>query len=502
MIFSIPPSRNRISIYLSFAFMFLCFSSNAQEQMGLRLERWSGIYSATLNPANTAFNPLPWEVSLFNADLYADNNYAFIRDAGLPEVLRDQDRLFSISDTSAERPIPPDALVLDFYESSRPFYGVVQTRVGGPGFSFRIGEQHVVGLQTGVRANVSSYRLPSVFQYSTFSELPVNVPQEIDPVLVAGMAWGEIGLHYSYRSWGNDQGVFSFGVTPKLLLGLDGFYSRAGAQFDYTPGQADTASFARAQWNYGLTLQNTRIDSTDELKARVSGYGAGIDLGFAWTIPADDAETDEDYFMRLGASVLDLGAVGFNKDAQAHRLNFDSTTVLAPDAFDGADSAEEYIQDLSAALAGDSLASLQASRFSIGLPTALSFQFDLRPVKNVYVSAVLVQRIPLWKYTVKRPNMLAVVPRYEHKWFSASLPVVWDDYRKLRVGFAARLAYLTIGSDNLASWFGQKELSGTDIYIGLKVNGFTLSGGNGKRGTSKRGGRSKRSWRKIKCYEF
>ncbi|MBK8557306.1 MAG: hypothetical protein IPL65_16755 [Lewinellaceae bacterium] len=46
------------------------------------------------------------------------------------------------------------------------------------------------------------------------------------------------------------------------------------------------------------------------------------------------------------------------------------------------------------------------------------------------------QRIPLGRQSLKRPNMLAVVPRFEHRWFSASLPVVVDDWRFLRIGFA------------------------------------------------------------------
>jgi hypothetical protein len=489
----------RAALVFSFLLFSLHFLS-AQEQAGMRLERYSGMYGAALNPAQTGFTPHPWELSLGDAFLYLDNNYAFIHDASVPKVLRESDRLFSISDTSAETPIPPDAILSDFYQRTRPFYGVVRTRIGGPGFSVRLGESHVVGLQTAFRTEFSSYGLPSVFQYSRFSQLPQNIPQEIDPLLVAGMSWGELGLHYSYRNWdASDERLFSIGISPKLLLGYEGFYSKAGAQFDYTPGVADTASFARAQWNYGLTLANTRSDNSDSIKLRRSGMGGSVDLGAAWAMPAEDGDTDTDYLWKFGVSILDLGAVRFNKDAQAHRLAVDSNTVVAPDAFDGADDAEGYIQDLSAVFLGSPTASLEANTFTIGLPTALSAQFDFRVRKYLYVGGVIVQRIPIWKYTLKRPNMLALVPRFEHQWFSASLPIVLDDYRALRVGFAARLAYLTIGSDNLGSWLGQKQLSGTDIYVGLKINGFQI--GSGKN----RGGRSGMSWRsrrKIKCYEF
>ncbi len=72
------------------------------------------------------------------------------------------------------------------------------------------------------------------------------------------------------------------------------------------------------------------------------------------------------------------------------------------------------------------------------------------------------------------------------------LPVSLYNYSKLRVGISARLAFITIGSDNLSSFFKQSELTGSDIYVGIKVNPFKLNLSGRGRGNNK----------PVRCYQF
>lgn len=72
----------------------------------------------------------------------------------------------------------------------------------------------------------------------------------------------------------------------------------------------------------------------------------------------------------------------------------------------------------------------------------------------------------------------------------------WQD---LRVGLSLKLGFLYLGTDNLESPLGQSKLTGTDYYLALKVNPFTLNVGNG----TKRGKKPLRGKRgAIKCYDF
>jgi hypothetical protein len=94
-----------------------------------------------------------------------------------------------------------------------------------------------------------------------------------------------------------------------------------------------------------------------------------------------------------------------------------------------------------------------------------------------------------------------VTPRFEHRWFSASLPVSLNNWQSVRVGFAARLGFLILGTDDFGGLFGQGNYNGTDFYIALKINPFNIGGGlfEGFGGVARRryGGKGK-----VKCYDF
>lgn len=464
----------------------------------MRLERYAGMYSATINPANTADNPNNWEVSLFTAEAFFDNSYAFLRNTSLPHAWRNTDKIVSAADTSGENPPPSDAIFLDYFSGKRKMHAVVQTRLTGPGFSFRIGDKHVVGLTTAFRSEVSSYKIPEILAYRTVSNLPRNQAINIPPTGLTGMVWGEIGLHYSQSNTESDIHT-AWGVSPKFLLGYEGFYTRAQSRFDYTQRLGDTVAFGSANWDYALTMGN--INDSDNARLRKQGSGFGLDAGFTWAQAAENA--DDGYAWRLGVSVVDLGFVRFRKNAERHHIAFDTLLTVSDADFPGRDNASEVLRDVSQAFLGDPAASLTARSFAIGLPTALSVQFDAQVAPQLYVSGLIVQRVPLLSHSVKRPNTLAVVPRFEHRWFSVSLPVVLDDWQSLRIGAAARLGWLYVGSDNLGSFFKKQKQTGSDIYIGLKINAFSLNlnTGNGlKKESNPHHGRQ--NMRKIKCYQF
>lgn len=477
------------------ALFFIPFIAAAQEQLGMRLERYAGIYGATINPANTAFSPNRWEVSLFSADVFFENNYAFVRNSSLPHFLRNTDNLVSIGDTSGERALPANAVLVDFFDKKRPMHGVFQTRVTGPSFSFRINENNVIGLVTAFRSGVSAYKVPENLRYSNLEQLRRFQTLNVASSGVNGLAWGEIGLHYSHRNTDNDIHT-AWGITPKLLLGMEGFYARAEANFDYQQQGGDTVAFGHAKWEYALTTANLN-DNADARQFKIRGSGVGLDAGFTWVMPGEE---EDEYQWRLGISLLDLGFVRMRNSAERHQLQVDTVVSVSQSQFQSNPDYQQAVRDLSQAFLGDPTASLQGRTFAVGLPTALSAQFDFRALPNVYLSGVWVQRVPLSKKSLYRPNTLAVVPRFERRWFSASLPIVLNDWQSLRVGLAARLGVLYLGTDNLNSFFRREQFTGSDFYIGLKINDFSFGERKGR--GHKGGGGGRRGLKGVKCYEF
>ena len=96
---------------------------------------------------------------------------------------------------------------------------------------------------------------------------------------------------------------------------------------------------------------------------------------------------------------------------------------------------------------------------------------------------------------IRNTNLISVLKK--SRWLSASLPVSLLNYEQVRIGLAARLAFLTIGTDNLGSFLGQKRLTGSDFYVALKINALKI--GQLKGGTGLFNGGSGKA---AKCYRF
>jgi hypothetical protein len=489
--------RRLVGCFAALFLLFWCQKLSGQAQLGMRMETFAGMYATAINPANSALMPHNWEISLLNADVFVENSYGFLRNTSLQNALRNTDRIVSVAEISPERPAPPDAILFDFFDRTRRMRGVGQGSAGGPGFAFRAGGQHVFGLSTAMRGHVSGYRIPAALRYAVMSKLKRGEVLDIQSFGVQGMAWGEIGLHYSQLRDGDGDRAFAWGISPKLLLGFEGGFGRSERGFQYTPGGGDTALLGSPSWRYGLS--GGILDETRGPGAALGGLGFGMDIGFTWAMPGEE---EGQYRWRAGLSLLDLGFVRFGDGAAQHRLQFDNTRTVDGAAITASD-VRGYTQKISALLLGDPEASLQGNAFAVGLPTALSGQLDWQLRGPVFVSGVLVQRLALLPNSLRRPSTLALVPRVEQRWLSLSMPLVLSDWQSLRVGLAARLGWLYLGSDNLGSFFNKARLSGADAYIGLKINGFQIQTGGGDRLRRESGGRSARQRRnKIKCYEF
>jgi hypothetical protein len=475
------------------------YSLSAQEQLGMRLERYSGIYAATINPAAMSFNPSSWEVSLFSADAFINNSYAFLRETSIPNALKNSNKIVSAVDGPRESHIT-DPIYLDYSDDNRKMFAVVQTRITGPSFSFRFGDNWTIGLVTAFRANVSAYRLPELLRYRTIRNLPRNQIIQFPPAGLAGMAWTEIGIPISKLN--SDGGrVIAYAVTPKLLLGMEGFYSKAQSKFDYTQRQGDTTAFGNAKWDYGLTTDNLNA-SGNGFHPRINGAGFAVDLGFSWAEAVNATAPEEGYNWRVGVSLIDLGFVRFSHEAEKHHIAFDTTITVSKSQFPPSSDPHALITQVSQAFLGNSAASLQANAFSIGMPTSLSIQGDYRFSKQIYVAGVWVQRLAFLPNSIKQPSTVAIVPRFEHRWFSLSVPLVWSDYQFARIGLAARLGVLYLGTDNLGSFMKSARQTGTDFYVGLKINAFSLHFGEKKTRSASPSTHNSRDVSRVKCFQF
>lgn len=479
-------------------------SLHAQEQLGMRFERFAGLNGATLNPAQSAFMPHPWEVNLVGADVFFENNYCYVTNTGVFRLLRHSDEIIQLTDTSdASQPFSSGDMRLGYFSNRQWMRGVVQTRISGPGFAMRIGENHVVGISTALRGQSSSYNVPECLRADKLEARKRFDPLLVTPLNAGVLTWGEVGLHYSYRQAG-DAITLAVGVSPKLLLGYEAGFVRSSDNLEFCWTQLDSMSFSSGNWDIAMTTGN--LDpagqmsangniASGEISPQLNGYGAGLDFGIVLAAPGYDGETDEDYCWRVGVSVIDFGLIRFNRHAERHNFSFDTTHVISGLEFSDQRDPQEVIDMANMYFLGKYGESLKAEKFTAALPSAVVVQLDYRIVPNFFAGAVWVQRTPLSKFAIKRVNTLSILPRYETRWLSVSAPVTFSDWQSVRFGLAARLGWLTIGTDNLNSFFRQNQFTGSDFYIGIKINGWKQPFYNG---TSM----SNRSSRHIPCFRF
>ena len=461
----------------------------AQEQLGLRLGNYAGISGVTLNPAAGVNNPLGWDVNIVSAGIFVANDFAYIRSASVSSTLKNAATLGPAPEAKIEYPIKATKYV-DFFNKPHEKYFSTMNFVGLPSVQFNFKSGHSFGLFFGQRAAVGTRQIPIVADPYEQQKILLGQKTQIPPLVVTGMTWGEMGLNYAYQMGDNTEGGLSFGVNLKILRGNQGFFLE---NFEGTAVTRVTKDSTRVDaLNVKVGFTNNFIDNI----FANNGWGLGIDLGAQMTIGSGESD-ERPYLFRVNAALLDLGRLNFRNNTEIHALKLTEPIRVDTKDFLNLDPQHpeaDALKRFNQKTLGKADSTFKGNYFAMGLPSALSLQGDFSIVENVFINGLLIQRLPIGEYALSRDNLLAVTPRYESQWWGASLPLSILNYEQVRLGLAARLAFLTFGTDHLLSFLGQKKLSGTDFYVALKINAFTL----GKLGD----GSSWRGSKSAKCYRF
>jgi len=205
------------------------------------------------------------------------------------------------------------------------------------------------------------------------------------------------------------------------------------------------------------------------------GRGFGVDLGVVYVKKkrVDKVRWNklcgqnfDDYIFRVGVSVLDMGNMTYKHNAQLHRYENDTAYGLNYKELNFT-NVNQTVHELDSIFGG--VPSLDGNKIKIGLPTAVSIQADYNIYKNFYASGFWIHPLRFNSHTLRRPAQVAIVPRYESKYFEVNLPISVYEYRYPRVGLSARFWFFTIGTERLGTWLGLANLDGLDIYASIKL---------------------------------
>ncbi|HWB92826.1 MAG TPA: DUF5723 family protein [Puia sp.] len=443
----------------------LCLSGHAQYDFGAGNSNYSGILAARINPAATAGGPLQWEVHGLSVGVLYDNTFVYNPKGSVP----------AFGFKTILKGIVDNEHFATYYGSGdqdKRYQFTLATEVLGPSFQLALGGDQCIGLTIAARGYANIRDLPGSTAENAWAYLKDgdlwNKPLSDNSTRLNGMGWLEYGLHYSAILFDDGESQWKAGIALKYLQGIAAAYIR-NTHLNYTLGDTTVIRFTNSSVDYGRTDYDSyrQIGDYGDLN---HGHGFGVDLGVIY-VHARDTRVPEDYRYRLGLSIMDVGAINFNRNAGVYHLQTDNGNF----AHWGQDKLTSNVaidRTLSAVFyQGDSNRSLAANHFSMRLPTAISLQGDYRLQAHYYVNATIVKGLGHGsRQGVVQPDLYSITPRYESRWWDVSLPLslLYYGQWRARAGLAVRAGYVYFGGDAPVGLLALGNMRGVDFYAGVR----------------------------------
>jgi hypothetical protein len=174
-------------------------------------------------------------------------------------------------------------------------------------------------------------------------------------------------------------------------------------------------------------------------------------------------------------SIIDLGYINYSSNAYDYLFSVNAQSSFNFDDLSQFETIREKGNYISDRIYGNPNTAFKGDRFTILLPTALSFQYSKRYTNYFLLDATIMQRIVLGNNAMKRINSTSITPRLEHKWFEAGIPLSLLEYNTLKLGTFVRVGPLLLGSDNLLPiFFEQKKFNGYHFYFAFRIFPFSF----------------------------
>lgn len=472
-------------------FTFCSKQSRAQYQASWLMDNYAGINSVTLNPALPGSFPLSWDLNLGSASVYVENNYGYLEERSLFDFYKNRKDLEFKLSKDLEGLVEDFDFIFEYFDDRKIRKASLLVDVMGPSVFFKINKKHQAGIFTGMHTVFGTQKVPQSLSFYSYSETQFDTPIPIKPFSGAIMAWGEAGVNYGYNT-AFPTGKLTVSVNVKYLQGLEALYLGLNSNALVTKIEGDSISGTNADLSFGYA--SSLVESLPEVKPEVNGTGFGIDIGFIYHNDSEAPKKLYDY--KVGASLINLGSINFQKNTFAHNVEVNDLQKIAWVDYkdlNGLASVDDAIQIFSEQSLGHPDSSLISNDFRAYLPASLNLHGDISLMPYLFVSASLVQPLMLGAIQPQIGSQFLVTPRFEHRWFGAYLPVAVTNWEEINIGFGARIGYLFLGTENLKSVFIPSNFTGSEVFVGLKFNPFRIGDGFKSK---------KRSVRGIKCFNF
>jgi outer membrane protein OmpA-like peptidoglycan-associated protein len=491
----------RFSTQIISIFLFvLVFNStlNAQNYLGTLQSNYGGIMGADLQPASIVDGRYKFDLNLlsFNFDFWQNAKYfdasvmprkswpySLRKDTGwLSDSMFYENSIFNIIDYNS-----PNARSVGIYTG-------IQLDILG--FMFHIKPTIAVGFSAKLRfiMNIDDIH-PEVAKLAE-EGLDFNPlwNQTIDGSLInlRSMSWAEYGFNYAQVISDKQAHHFKVGGRLKFLQGLNAIYLQS-SDLDFELLNKDTATTLRGNFNFGYSanldeyIGGGNEFSFGEFFRLNSKLGVGADIGFVYEWRPDwqkykyemDGKTDlwrrdkEKYKLRIGASVIDIGGMRFQKAGASRNFSV-NTTTFDLNTFDQTEGIGSFAGIIDSLILNDADWTANESleeTFFMNLPTAFSLQVDYHIWNNFYVNATAYVNLNNSQRAsnIQLPSQFAVIPSYQLSWLGISVPLSYNEFSGGRVGFATRIGPLTVGTPDIKTLIPHGKMRGAGFFFGLRV---------------------------------
>jgi outer membrane protein OmpA-like peptidoglycan-associated protein len=448
----------------------LILNVNAQNFLGNKEGNYSGVLGNDLNPANIADNRYKVDMLMFGGSLDIYNSYIGLNESffSLPRILSDS--------TFFER-----YTTLNTNNKFNSFYLGNQVNIASA--MINVDPKVGIGLNLKMRNYVNVDGLEPELSRLMVEGLDYgnlwNTQLSNKRVSIQAMSWVEYGVTYGRVVMDEGEHFLKIGGQVKLLQGLAAMYMFID-NFNYSVRNTDTISVFQSDVRYGHSTNFTSDENGIKYKF-TSQPGVGLDIGavYEWRPNHNDYRYSIDnkvnelrpdvnkYKLKAGFSVLDIGRIKYRKGPSSGDFNADVQD------WDVNALKFNYLNDFSDTLKNrfNRLPSDERT-FNMNLPTTVSFQLDYNVYKKIYVNHTSFLAFQFNNNPNKVHNIsnFSITPRFEDKIFGAAFPVSYSPMTGLRYGVGLRIGPLIFGSTSLGSLMSQKNVKGTDLYVGIRIS--------------------------------
>ncbi len=460
------------AIGLGTLFVLLISQVSAQNYLVQGSDNYGGLKALSLQPAAIADSRLKVDVNIASIDFTAWNNYVGIRSSGLY-----RGGFWEESDESFRQRF----LVENDPNLDRRFFTSIDIHM--PSVMVSLSEKHSIAFNWRWRTHLNVHNIDYELGKLALEEL--NYPDlwgrefNNDQFNIQGMNWAEYGLSYARVLHDERENFWKAGATVKYVQGITAGYLYA-RDLNYEFTNDTLLSLRNSEFAYGFS------DNLDFGSSMLTDYRqtanptVGFDLGVVYEHRPDYREytyLDEDdnsrkprqdlnkYQFRVGASLLDIGRVRFNKIPESrnfranveewdlNRLNFTS-----PQDFG------DTITNRFGSLDDD-------SDFTMTLPTALSLQFDYRFTDVLFLNftTYLSARNLNNEERLKGMNNFSLTPRWETPWGGAAIPISINEFGDFNLGLHGRIGPFTLGVNDLSTMLWKDQFRGVHFHLGISA---------------------------------